>query len=193
MLLFLGSYNNNNLQYKFLGFLKQIRSSINSVSSWPSHEDVTGSAIALTKLLHTYDLDPDDVAKGRLLHTQTTPLDADELFVLGEEVHHHHNAHDARMWLNISITRLEEMRDQERLLKDAHHRLREVEEKVSEHLNNARYFLRKMFYDLEGVSSLLLICIFRAEIIPLKRQTVSHVQWIERPPGEWTLGGLIPC
>ncbi|XP_067663551.1 prolyl 4-hydroxylase subunit alpha-1-like [Haliotis asinina] len=111
-------------------FLQQIRSSIDSVSSWPSHEDVTGSAVALTKLLHTYDLDPDDVAKGRLLHTQTMPLDPDELFVLGEEVHYHHTPQDARMWLNISITRLEEMRDQERLLRDAHHRLREVEKKI---------------------------------------------------------------
>ncbi len=105
------------------------------MSSWPSHEDISGSALAITNLVHTYDLDPDAFAKGRILETQTTPLEGEELLVLADEMYHHNFMHDAHIWINRSIARLEELRSEKELLKQAHYKLREIEEKVRKQNN----------------------------------------------------------
>ena len=36
---------------------------------WPSEEDLSGAAIALTRLQETYNIDPTDLAHGNYIHS----------------------------------------------------------------------------------------------------------------------------
>ena len=51
---------------------------------WPSEEDLSGAALALTRLQDTYNLDPNDLAHGKLNGKMIGPtLSAHDCFELG--------------------------------------------------------------------------------------------------------------
>ena len=76
---------------------------------WPSEEDLSGAAIALTRLQETYNIDPSDLAQGKLNGKNVGPsLSAHDCFELGRQ---HYNSGDmdhAILWMKEARKRVDE-------------------------------------------------------------------------------------
>ena len=76
---------------------------------WPSEEDLSGAALALTRLQDTYNLDPNDLAHGKLNGKMIGPtLSAHDCFELGRQ---HYNSGDydhTIVWMKEAQKRLDE-------------------------------------------------------------------------------------
>lgn len=79
---------------------------------WPSEEDLSGAAQALTRLQETYNLDPTDLTHGKLQGVNYgTTLSAHDCFELGRQ---HYNAGDydhSIVWMKEALKRLDEEED----------------------------------------------------------------------------------
>lgn len=76
---------------------------------WPSEEDLSGAAQALTRLQETYNLDPTDLTHGKLQGVNYgTTLSAHDCFELGRQ---HYNSGDydhSIVWMKEALKRLDE-------------------------------------------------------------------------------------
>lgn len=76
---------------------------------FPTDEDLTGTAIALCRLMDTYRLDPDSIAKGKIKGVAESPsLSATECFELGKVLYNFKDYEHAIKWLRTALNRLEE-------------------------------------------------------------------------------------
>ena len=76
---------------------------------WPSDDDLSGAASALTRLQDTYKLDVDDLAHGQLNGVATgSVLSAHDCFELGRQSYNGGDAIHTVQWMKQALKRFEE-------------------------------------------------------------------------------------
>ena len=76
---------------------------------WPSDDDLSGAASALTRLQDTYKLDVDDLAHGQLDGVATgSVLSAHDCFELGRQSYNGGDAIHTVQWMKQALKRFEE-------------------------------------------------------------------------------------
>ena len=76
---------------------------------WPSDDDLSGAATALTRIQETYNLDTNDMANGDLNGVTTgSMLSAHDCFELGRQSYNQGDAVHTVQWMKQAIKRWEE-------------------------------------------------------------------------------------
>jgi prolyl 4-hydroxylase len=76
---------------------------------WPSEEDLSGAAIALTRLQETYKLDPSDLANGKLNGVKYGPsLSSHDCFELGRQHYNNADYDHTIQWMEEAVNRLDD-------------------------------------------------------------------------------------
>ncbi|XP_050664938.1 prolyl 4-hydroxylase subunit alpha-1-like isoform X16 [Leptidea sinapis] len=75
---------------------------------YPTQEDLTGAAVALSRLQQTYELEVDELAEGKLKGvTYSTPLTAGDCYELGKTLYNEKNYKDALEWMTVAFRKYE--------------------------------------------------------------------------------------
>lgn len=76
---------------------------------WPSEEDLNGAAIALTRLQDTYNINPTDMAHGKLNGVSYGPvLSGHDCFELGRQHYNSADYDNAIIWMKEALKRLDD-------------------------------------------------------------------------------------
>ncbi|XP_065583051.1 prolyl 4-hydroxylase subunit alpha-1-like isoform X2 [Artemia franciscana] len=80
-----------------------------NVLRFPSEEDLTGAAVALTRLQDTYKLDTKDLARGEILGKRyTRSLTAGDCFELGRQTYNSKDYYHTILWMTEAMSILKE-------------------------------------------------------------------------------------
>ncbi|VVC95602.1 unnamed protein product [Leptidea sinapis] len=75
---------------------------------YPTQEDLTGAAVALSRLQQTYELEVDELAEGKLKGvTYSTPLTAGDCYELGKTLYNEKDYKDALEWMTVAFRKYE--------------------------------------------------------------------------------------
>jgi len=76
---------------------------------WPSEDDLSGAAIALTRLQDTYNLSPSDMSQGKLNGVNYgTSLSAHDCFELGRQHYNNGDYDNTIIWMKQAMKRLDQ-------------------------------------------------------------------------------------
>ncbi|XP_050664942.1 prolyl 4-hydroxylase subunit alpha-1-like [Leptidea sinapis] len=115
---------------------------------YPTQEDLTGAAIALSRLQQTYQLETDDLAEGKLKGvTYSTPLNAGDCFELGKALYREKIYKEALEWMTVALRKYE----MEQITYNF------TEENIFDFIANTKYVLGDIKSALEWTKKLLIL------------------------------------